>query len=45
MAQEWIDPRYAGTVAAWRDGQEPDSRDPRKPRPVRGAAIPAEPEA
>ncbi|MEU4178747.1 hypothetical protein [Streptomyces sp. NPDC026589] len=45
MAQEWIDPRYADMVAAWRDGQEPDSRDPRELRPVRGFVIPAEPEA
>lgn len=45
MAQEWIDPRYADLVAAWRAGQEPDSRDPREPRPVRGFVIPAEPEA
>lgn len=45
MAQEWIDPRYADLVAAWRAGQEPDSRDPREPRPARGFVIPAEPEA
>lgn len=45
MAQEWIDPRYEDMVAAWRAGQEPDSRDPREPRPVRGFVIPAEPEA
>ncbi|WP_406144217.1 hypothetical protein [Streptomyces anulatus] len=45
MAHEWIDPRYADMVAAWRAGQEPDSRDPREPRPLRGFVIPAEPEA
>ncbi|MER8197086.1 hypothetical protein ABTY00_24350 [Streptomyces microflavus] len=44
MAQEWTDPRYADMVAAWKTGQEPDSRDP-EPRPVRGFVIPAEPEA
>ncbi|MFI2761440.1 hypothetical protein ACH5A3_21600 [Streptomyces echinatus] len=25
---EWIDPRYAEMVAAWRRAQQPDSRDP-----------------
>lgn len=45
MAQEWTDPRYADMVAAWRAGQEPDSRDPREPRPSRGFVLPAEPKA
>jgi len=45
MAQEWTDPRYADMVAAWKAGQEPDSRDPQEPRPVRGFLIPTEPEA
>ncbi|MET9974411.1 hypothetical protein ACFYOI_10580 [Streptomyces microflavus] len=45
MAQEWTDPRYADMVAAWKAGQEPGSRDPEEPRPVRGFVIPAEPEA
>lgn len=36
---EWIDPRYAELVAAWRRTQEPDSRDPQE-RPVRGFVIP-----
>ncbi|MDQ0795557.1 hypothetical protein [Streptomyces sp. B1I3] len=45
MAQEWIDPRYAEMVAAWEAGQEPQSRDPRKPRPVRGFLVPTGPEA
>ncbi|WP_202461492.1 hypothetical protein [Streptomyces sp. SID8374] len=45
MAKEWIDPRYADMVAAWKAGQEPDSRDPDEPRPVRGFLIPTEPEA
>ncbi|MFJ2023805.1 hypothetical protein ACIODW_08375 [Streptomyces sp. NPDC087897] len=45
MAQEWIDPRYADLVAAWKAGQEPDSRDPEEPRPVRGFLIPTRSEA
>lgn len=40
MAEEWIDPRYADMVAAWEAGQVPDSRDPQKPRPVRGFVYP-----
>ncbi|MEU6482746.1 hypothetical protein [Streptomyces sp. NPDC046887] len=36
---EWIDPRYAELVAAWKQAQEPDSRDP-EPRPMRGFAVP-----
>ncbi|WP_264296598.1 MULTISPECIES: hypothetical protein [unclassified Streptomyces] len=34
--KEWIDPRYAHLVAAWKRAQQPDSRDPREPRPARG---------
>lgn len=45
MAQEWADPRYAELVAAWRAGQEPDSRDPEGSRPIRGFVKPAELEA
>ncbi|WP_275404824.1 hypothetical protein [Streptomyces sp. SID10815] len=37
---EWIDPRYAELVAAWKRAQQPDSRDPRAPRPVRGFVVP-----
>ncbi|MET9508935.1 hypothetical protein ABZX62_10735 [Streptomyces flavidovirens] len=37
---EWIDPRYAELVAAWKRAQQPNSRDP-QPRPVRGFIIPA----
>lgn len=36
MSQEWIDPRYAELVEAWQRAQEPPSRDPDEPRPVRG---------
>ncbi|MFE2073741.1 hypothetical protein [Streptomyces misionensis] len=36
---EWIDPRYAEMVAAWRATQLPTSRDP-EPRPARGFIIP-----
>jgi hypothetical protein len=39
---EWIDPRYAEFVAAWKRAQEPDSRDPQAPRPVRGFIVPNE---
>ncbi len=37
---EWIDPRYAEMVAAWKRAQQPESRDP-EPKPVRGFIIPA----
>lgn len=40
---EWIDPRYAELVAAWKRTQEPDSRDPEQERPVRGFLIPSKP--
>lgn len=36
---QWIDPRYADLVAAWKRSQEPDSRDPEEPRPVRGFIV------
>ena len=36
---EWIDPRYAELVAAWKRAQAPESRDP-EPRPVRGFVLP-----
>jgi len=36
---EWIDPRYAKLVEAWKRAQEPDSRDP-EPKPVRGFLVP-----
>ncbi|WP_267886071.1 MULTISPECIES: hypothetical protein [Streptomyces] len=36
---EWIDPRYAELVAAWKRAQQPTSRDP-EPVPVRGFIIP-----
>lgn len=39
---EWIDPRYAGFVAAWKRAQQPESRDP-EPKPVRGFIIPRKP--
>jgi hypothetical protein len=39
---EWIDPRYAELVAEWRRAQEPDSRDPQDPRPVRAFIVPRE---
>lgn len=29
---EWIDPRYANLVAAWKRAQQPESRDP-EPQP------------
>ncbi|WP_279616523.1 hypothetical protein [Streptomyces cellostaticus] len=35
---EWIDPRYADLVAAWKRTQQPKSRDP-EPKPVRGFII------
>ncbi|WP_279632533.1 hypothetical protein [Streptomyces sp. Tu 2975] len=40
MSQEWIDPRYAELVKAWQRAQEPPSRDPEEPRPVRGFILP-----
>ncbi|MCT7356766.1 hypothetical protein N4P33_32180 [Streptomyces sp. 15-116A] len=40
---EWIDPRYADLVAAWKRAQQPDSSDTQKPRPVRGFAVPRKP--
>ncbi|MEU6774687.1 hypothetical protein [Streptomyces sp. NPDC046759] len=39
---EWIDPRYAKLVAAWKRTQQPDSRDPEEPRPARGFIVPSE---
>jgi hypothetical protein len=36
---EWIDPRYADLVAAWRRTQQPDSRDP-EPQPRRMFIVP-----
>jgi hypothetical protein len=39
---EWIDPRYADLVAAWKSTQQPNSRDP-APKPVRGFIIPPKP--
>ncbi|WP_263981134.1 hypothetical protein [Streptomyces naphthomycinicus] len=36
---EWIDPRYAKVVAAWKRAQQPDSRNP-EPQPRRGFIIP-----
>ncbi|MFK4797773.1 hypothetical protein ACI3K5_03655 [Streptomyces sp. MPA0124] len=40
---EWIDPRYAELVAAWKRSQQPTSRDPQDERPVRGFVIPPKP--
>ncbi|MEV7288348.1 hypothetical protein AB0O01_28020 [Streptomyces sp. NPDC093252] len=40
---EWIDPRYAELVAAWKRAQRPGSRDPQQDRPVRGFLIPPKP--
>ncbi|MFI9645983.1 hypothetical protein ACIHAA_06750 [Streptomyces sp. NPDC052040] len=37
---EWIDPRYAQLVAAWKRTQQQDSRDPHNERPVRGFIVP-----
>lgn len=37
---EWIDPRYADLVTAWKRAQEPDSRDP-EPQPRRMFIIPS----
>lgn len=38
MQQEWTDPRYAELVAAWREAQQPTSRDPESP-PARGFIV------
>ncbi|MEU0576765.1 hypothetical protein ABZ465_05550 [Streptomyces griseoincarnatus] len=40
---EWIDPRYAELVAVWKRAQQPESRDPQEPRPVRGFVVPRKP--
>ncbi|WP_267887626.1 hypothetical protein [Streptomyces sp. TP-A0356] len=40
---EWIDPRYAQLVAAWKRAQQPDSRNPQEPRAERGFLIPRKP--
>ncbi|MEU0215941.1 hypothetical protein ABZ281_12805 [Streptomyces sp. NPDC006265] len=40
---EWIDPRYADLVAAWKRTQQPASRDPKEQRPVRGFVTPPKP--
>lgn len=37
---EWIDPRYAELVAAWRRTQRPESRDP-EPKPARAFIVPS----
>ncbi|MFE2150479.1 hypothetical protein ACFXAO_10640 [Streptomyces lavendulae] len=37
---DWTDPRYAELVAEWNAAQEPDSRDPGEPAPVRGFLVP-----
>lgn len=39
MAKEWIDPRYAELVTAWKREQMPSSRDPQR-RPVKAFIIP-----
>lgn len=39
MAKEWIDPRYAYLVAAWKREQVPSYREP-QPRPVRAFIVP-----
>ncbi|MEV6806229.1 hypothetical protein [Streptomyces sp. NPDC051132] len=36
---EWIDPRYADLVAAWKRGQQPQSRDP-EPQPRLAFIVP-----
>ncbi|WP_272491062.1 hypothetical protein [Streptomyces pacificus] len=36
---EWIDPRYAQLVAAWKRAQRPSSRDPEE-RPRRAFVVP-----
>ncbi|PKW04983.1 hypothetical protein SAMN05428944_0045 [Streptomyces sp. 1222.5] len=40
---EWIDPRHANLVAAWKRAQQPASRHPQQKRPVRGFVIPPKP--
>lgn len=40
MANEWINPRHAELVAAWKRAQQPASRDP-EPKPVRGFVVPS----
>jgi hypothetical protein len=42
MAKEWIDPRYAELVGAWKRAQLPTSRDP-EPRPRRAFIVPPKP--
>jgi hypothetical protein len=37
---EWIDPRYAMLVAAWKRAQQPNSGDSQHERPVRGFVTP-----
>ncbi|MGC0331349.1 hypothetical protein RKD23_004339 [Streptomyces sp. SAI-170] len=40
---EWIDPRYAELVAAWKRAQQLDSRAAQERRPVRGFVVPPKP--
>ncbi|MFI1762046.1 hypothetical protein ACH41H_08365 [Streptomyces sp. NPDC020800] len=40
---EWIDPRYAELVAAFKRAQQPASRGPQQERPVRGFIVPPKP--
>jgi hypothetical protein len=37
---DWIDPRYADLVEAWKRAQQPDSRNPREPQPRRAFIVP-----
>lgn len=37
---EWIDPRYAELVAAWKLARQPDSRTLEQPRPMRAFIVP-----
>ncbi|MFH9550407.1 hypothetical protein ACIBAH_24790 [Streptomyces sp. NPDC051445] len=38
---EWIDPRYAETLAAWKRTRQPRSRDPQpQPQPKRVFLVP-----
>ncbi|MEU5633522.1 hypothetical protein ACH47C_26880 [Streptomyces rishiriensis] len=38
---EWIDPRYAEVVAAFKRAQQPQSRDPQpQPQPKRAFIVP-----
>ncbi|MEU9605094.1 hypothetical protein [Streptomyces sp. NPDC048057] len=39
MEKEWIDPRYAKLVEAWKRARQPSGSDP-KPRPVRMFVVP-----